>query len=38
MFTGLVVDLLATGQKARLTRTLDAGLERLHEVIATSRT
>lgn len=38
MFTGLVVDLLATGQKARLTRTLDAGLERLHEVIAASRT
>lgn len=38
MFTGLVVDLLATGQKARLTRTLDAGLERLDQAIAASRT
>lgn len=33
-FTGIVVDLLATGQRARLTRTLDAGLERLEQVIA----
>lgn len=32
MFTGLVIDLLATGQKARLTRALDAGLDRLEEV------
>jgi AcrR family transcriptional regulator len=29
MFTGLVVDLLATGQKARLTRALEVGLARL---------
>lgn len=29
LFTGLVVDLLATGQKARLTRALDEGLRRL---------
>jgi AcrR family transcriptional regulator len=36
MFTGLVVDLLATGQKARLTRTLDVGLERLEQVVSAS--
>lgn len=35
MFTGLVVDLLATGQRTRLTRALEAGLARLEEVIAT---
>lgn len=29
LFTGLVVDLLATGQQARLTRALDEGLARL---------
>ncbi len=32
MFTGLVVDLLATGQKARLTRALEVGLTRLEQV------
>jgi AcrR family transcriptional regulator len=33
MFTGLVVDLMATGQKARLTRALEIGLARLEQVI-----
>jgi AcrR family transcriptional regulator len=33
MFTGLVVDLLATGQRARLTRALEAGLTRLQHVV-----
>ena len=33
MFTGLVVDLLATGQAARLTRTLEVGLSRLEQVV-----
>jgi AcrR family transcriptional regulator len=37
MFTGLVVDLLATGQKARLTRALEAALTRLDGVVATHR-
>jgi AcrR family transcriptional regulator len=32
MFTGLVVDLLATGHRARLTRALELGLERLEQV------
>lgn len=32
MFTGLVVDLLATGQRARLTRALEVGLERLEQL------
>lgn len=36
MFTGLVVDLLATGQKARLTRALEVGLARLEQVAWTS--
>ena len=36
MFTGLVVDLLATGQKARLTRALEVGLARLEQVVWTS--
>ena len=36
MFTGLVVDLLATGQKARLTRTLEVGLARLEQVVWTN--
>ncbi len=36
MFTGLVVDLLATGQKARLTRALEVGLTRLEQVVWTS--
>lgn len=35
-FTGLVVDLLATGQKARLTRSLEVGLERLEQAVGTS--
>ncbi len=33
MFTGLVVDLLATGQRARLTRSLEVGLARLEQVV-----
>ena len=32
MFTGLVVDLLASGQRARLTRALELGLERLEQL------
>jgi AcrR family transcriptional regulator len=36
MFTGLVVDLLATGNKARLTRSLEVGLSRLEQVIWSS--
>jgi AcrR family transcriptional regulator len=32
MFTGLVVDLLATGQRARLTRALEVGLARLEQL------
>lgn len=36
VFTGLVVDLLATGQKARLTRSLEVGLARLEQVVWTS--
>ena len=36
MFTGLVVDLMATGQKARLTRALEVGLARLEQVIWSS--
>ena len=36
MFTGLVVDLLATGQKARLTRALEVGLARLEQVVGSS--
>jgi AcrR family transcriptional regulator len=34
MFTGLVIDLLATGDKRRLTAALDLGLERLEKLIA----
>ena len=36
MFTGLVVDLLATGQKARLTRALEIALTRLDGVVASN--
>lgn len=36
MFTGLAVDLLATGQKARLTRALEVGLARLEQVVWSS--
>ena len=36
VFTGLVVDLLATGNKARLTRSLEVGLARLEQVVWTS--
>ena len=36
MFTGLVVDLLSTGQKARLTCALEVGLERLEHVVRSS--
>jgi AcrR family transcriptional regulator len=32
MFTGLVVDLLATGHRARLTKALELGLERLEQL------
>ncbi|HZB42421.1 MAG TPA: TetR/AcrR family transcriptional regulator [Ilumatobacter sp.] len=32
MFTGLVVDLLATGHRARLTRALELGLQRLEQL------
>jgi AcrR family transcriptional regulator len=32
MFTGLVVDLLATGHKARLSKALELGLERLERL------
>lgn len=35
-FTGLVVDLLATGQKGRLTRALEVGLARLEQVVWSS--
>ena len=35
MFTGLVVDLLATGERRRLARALEVGLARLDQVIAT---
>lgn len=34
MFTGLVVDLLATGERRRLARALEVGLARLDQVIA----
>jgi AcrR family transcriptional regulator len=33
MFTGLVVDLLATGERRRLTRALEVGLARLEQVV-----
>lgn len=36
LFTGLVLDLMATGQKARLTRALEVGLARLEQVIWSS--
>jgi len=36
MFTGLIVDLLATGQKARLSRALEIGLARLEQVVWSS--
>ena len=36
MFTGLVVDLLATGQKARLTRALEVALARLDGVVGSN--
>lgn len=35
MFTGLVVDLIASGQKARLTTALEVGLARLEQVVWT---
>ncbi len=38
VFTGLVIDLLATGQKARLTRALEVALDRLDAVVATNST
>jgi AcrR family transcriptional regulator len=36
MFTGLVVDLLATGERRRLTRALEVGLRRLEQVTGTT--
>nr|MBA3984746.1 hypothetical protein [Acidimicrobiia bacterium] len=33
MFTGLVVDLLATGDRRRLTRALEVGLARIEQVV-----
>lgn len=36
MFTGLVIDLIASGQKARLTRALEIHLARLDEVVRES--
>lgn len=36
MFTGLVVDLLASAQRARLTRALEVGLARLEQVVWSS--
>lgn len=36
MLTGLVVDLMATGERRRLTQALDAGLSRLEAVVAAS--
>lgn len=33
MFTGLVIDLLATGNRRRLTRALEVGLARLEQVV-----
>jgi len=33
MFTGLVMDLLATGQRRRLTRALEVGLARLEQLV-----
>jgi AcrR family transcriptional regulator len=37
MFTGLVVDLIATGNRRRLTRALREGLHRLEAVVASAR-
>ena len=37
MFTGLVVDLLATGERRRLTRSLEAGVARLERQLAHPR-
>lgn len=37
MFTGLIVDLLATGDKQRLTRALEQGLQRTEAVVQASR-
>jgi AcrR family transcriptional regulator len=33
MFTGLVIDLIATGQRRRLTRALEVGLARLEQLV-----
>jgi AcrR family transcriptional regulator len=37
MFTGLIVDLMATGDKARLTKALDLGLRRTEAIVEASR-
>ena len=37
MFTGLIVDLLATGDRLRLTKALEHGLQRTEAVIEASR-
>jgi hypothetical protein len=36
MFTGLVVDLLATGDRRRLTQALEIGLARLDQLVTRS--
>ena len=36
LFTGLVIDLMATGDRLRLTRALEQGLRRCEEVVAAS--
>jgi len=38
MFTGLILDLIATGDRVRLTKALEVGLMRTEAVIAASRT
>jgi len=38
MFTGLILDLIATGDKVRLTKALEVGLSRTEAVIEASRT
>lgn len=36
-FTGLIVDLMATGDKARLTKALEQGLQRTEAIVESSR-
>jgi len=37
MFTGLIIDLLATGERARLARSLEIGLTRLEAIVSRRR-